>query len=124
MIGDIIKKYREERGWTQEELATRMGYASKSTINKIEKNINDISQTKIEKFARVFGCEPTELIVNSSVAGVEPGVAHIIKLPEYDWGYESQDVEKAMDIYRDIQSLSPERRQALQEYLRYLKSQS
>ena len=42
MIGDKIKAQRLAMGLTQEELAARMGYKSKSTINKIELNINDI----------------------------------------------------------------------------------
>ena len=43
---------------TQEELATRMGYQSKSSINKIEKGINDIPQNKIVKFAEVLSLAP------------------------------------------------------------------
>ena len=38
MIGDKIKAQRLAMGLTQEELAARMGYKSKSTINKIELN--------------------------------------------------------------------------------------
>ena len=53
-IGQKIKRKREELGWTQEELATRMGYKSKSTINKIEMGINDVSQSKIVKFAEIL----------------------------------------------------------------------
>lgn len=62
MIGQTIKKYREQKGWTQEELAFRMGYKSKSTINKIENNINDVSQSTIVKLSQVFGCTPTDLL--------------------------------------------------------------
>lgn len=54
-IGKQIKKKREELGWTQEELASKMGYKSKSTINKIELGINDVAQTKIVKFADILG---------------------------------------------------------------------
>ena len=39
---------------TQEELAIKMGYKSKSTINKIELGINDIPQSKIVKFAEIL----------------------------------------------------------------------
>ena len=42
MIGDKIKERRESLELTQEELAKRIGYKSKSTINKIEMGINDI----------------------------------------------------------------------------------
>ena len=55
MIGDRAKQRRLELGWTQEDLARRMGYKSLTSINKIEMNKNDIPQKKIAKFASVLG---------------------------------------------------------------------
>ena len=54
MIGDKIKNRRLQLGWTQEELADKMGYKHCSSINKIEMGINDIPQSKIAKFAEVL----------------------------------------------------------------------
>ena len=62
MLSDNIKELRKENNWTQEELATKMGYKSKSTINKIEMGINDIPQSKIAKFAEVLGTTPAQLM--------------------------------------------------------------
>lgn len=53
-LGDLIKKRREQLNLTQEELADLLNYKSKSTINKIEKNINDIPFAKLEDFAKVL----------------------------------------------------------------------
>jgi len=53
-IGNKIMTRRKELDMTQEELAKRMGYKSKSTINKIENGTNDIPQSKIVKFAEVL----------------------------------------------------------------------
>lgn len=53
-IGKRIKARREELGLTQQELAERMGYKSKSAINKIEVGINDVSQKKIVAFAEAL----------------------------------------------------------------------
>lgn len=50
-IGERIKARRLELNLTQEELAMKMGYKSKSTINKIELGINDIPLSKVEEFA-------------------------------------------------------------------------
>ena len=61
-VGENILRMRKELDWTQEELATRMGYKSKSTINKIEMGINDIPQSKIVKFAEVLGTTPAHLM--------------------------------------------------------------
>ena len=53
-IGDRIKARREFLKMTQEELALKMGYKSRSTINKIELGINDIAQSKISDFAKIL----------------------------------------------------------------------
>lgn len=49
-----IRIRREELGLSQKELALRMGYRSKSSINKIEMGINDIPQSKVIAFARAL----------------------------------------------------------------------
>lgn len=61
-VGENILYMRKSLGWTQEELAKRMGYKSKSTINKIEMGINDIPQSKIAQFAKVLGTTPAHLM--------------------------------------------------------------
>ncbi len=61
-INDRIRKRREELGITQDELARRMGYKSRSSINKIEKNGADIPQSKIEMFANALETTPAYLM--------------------------------------------------------------
>lgn len=61
-IGENISRIRKHLGMTQEELARRMGYKSKSTINKIELGINDIPQSKIVQFSEVLGTTPAQLM--------------------------------------------------------------
>lgn len=61
-IGENILRLRKQLGWTQEELSQKMGYKSKSTINKIEMGINNIPQNKIAQFAKVLGTTPAELM--------------------------------------------------------------
>lgn len=50
-IGLRIKQRREELGLTQEELAEKLHYKTKSSINKIEKGVNDLPRTKVAAFA-------------------------------------------------------------------------
>ena len=61
-VGENIFRMRKQLNWTQEELALKMGYKSKSTINKIEMGINDIPQSKIVQFAEVLGTTPAHLM--------------------------------------------------------------
>lgn len=53
-IGQRIMERRQQLGLTQEDLAFRMGYKTKSAINKIELGINDVSQSKVVKFAEAL----------------------------------------------------------------------
>ena len=61
-IGEKIKKLREDLGYTQEQLAELMGYKSKSTINKIESGINDITQSKVIEFSKILKTTPAYLM--------------------------------------------------------------
>lgn len=61
-VGRNIAQRRKALGMTQEELAKKMGYKSKSTINKIELGINDIVQSKVVKFAEVLETTPAVLM--------------------------------------------------------------
>ncbi len=49
-----IKRRRLELGMSQDELAAKLGYKSRSTIAKIESGINDITQSKIIAFAEAL----------------------------------------------------------------------
>lgn len=57
-----IRSRREELGMSQEELAKRMGYKSRSSINKIEMGENDIPQSKISAFAKALDVDETWLM--------------------------------------------------------------
>ena len=61
-IFDRIRDLREKLGMTQEELALKTGYKSRSTINKIEKGLRDINQSQIELFATALETTPAYLM--------------------------------------------------------------
>lgn len=54
-IGQKIKHRRTELGWSQRDLATKMGYNNNSTIARIENGQVDIPQSRIVKFSEVLG---------------------------------------------------------------------
>lgn len=62
VLYENIRRRREELGISQEELANMLGYKSRSSINKIEKGINDIPQSKIVEFARALKTTPEGLM--------------------------------------------------------------
>lgn len=61
-LGERIKELRLKKGYSQEELAKKVGYTSRSTINKIEKGFVNISQSKILDFANILDTTPFYLL--------------------------------------------------------------
>lgn len=60
-IGQRIKQAREALGMTQAELARRMGYSARSTINRIENGSQAFPMKKLDKFAQVLDVTPAYL---------------------------------------------------------------
>ena len=61
-LSSRIRQRREQLGLSQEELAARMGYRSKSSITKLEKGINDLPQSKVEELAQALETTPAALL--------------------------------------------------------------
>ncbi|MGH1093264.1 helix-turn-helix domain-containing protein [Bacillus mycoides] len=59
---NIIKRKREERGLSQENLAKMVGYEDRSSINKIEKGIVNIPDFRLKKICSVLHIEYAELL--------------------------------------------------------------
>lgn len=57
-----IKDARIRKGYTQDELAKKIGYSSKSMIARIEKGEIDLPQSKIVSFAKALETTPSELM--------------------------------------------------------------
>lgn len=60
-VGNRIKQRRIELGLSQEDLAKKVGYKSRSSINKIEIS-RDLPLTKVQKVALALECSPTYLL--------------------------------------------------------------
>ena len=67
-VGANIKKRRYELKMSQQELASAMGYKTRSTIAKIESGENDVSHKKLQKFAQVLDTTVEGLITGYSSA--------------------------------------------------------
>lgn len=59
-VHDIIRKLREEKRWSQEEMANRVGM-SKNGYAKVERGESRPSLERLEKITQVLGIEMTEL---------------------------------------------------------------
>lgn len=61
-FGDNIKRFREAKGMSQDELAKKAGYTSRSTISCIESGKRDCTQKQILALANALGVSPGELL--------------------------------------------------------------
>lgn len=61
-IGDRIRNLRLEKGWTQADLAKKVGYKDKTAISCIENGKNELNQPKIIKFAEILGTTTSYLM--------------------------------------------------------------
>lgn len=112
-IGMNILNRRKELKMTQEELATRMGYKSKSTINKIEAGINDIPQSKIVKFAEVLGVSVSYLMgweEKIEKNPVEMAERHFELIMDEDIG----------EIFEDFKKLDAKKKKIVKDLVRSL----
>lgn len=106
-----IRSLRRHNKWTQEELAARMGYTDRSTIAKIENGKVDLPQSKIVEFAKVFNVSPGELM------GWEDNLDYLL---------DPSDLvplsDKARELWKQYEGLTPEKQAAFLNYLKFLQS--
>ena len=61
-IGEKIRNRRMELGWSQRDLAAKMGYTNNSTIAKIELGQTDVTQSRVIQFSKVLNVPVSYLI--------------------------------------------------------------
>lgn len=95
-IGEKIKQARIEKGMTQEELGEKLGYKSRSSINKIETGERDIPRSQLKRIANILGVSPISLL------GLEDEtVSEAEKSPSVPEGTKDEFVESIMELSED-----------------------
>lgn len=61
-IGERIKQGRQAKGWTQRQLAERMGYSNHSTVARAEAGKMDLPLSRVSQFAEVLGVSAEHLM--------------------------------------------------------------
>lgn len=70
-IGQRIKQRREELGLSQQELATRLGYKSKVSISNVENDRDDMTTTRVQKYAKALETTSAYLMGWDEVADIK-----------------------------------------------------
>ena len=85
-IGERIKKLRIEQGLSQDELAAKVGYKTRSAINKIELNERDVKHSQVVTFANALGTTPHYLMgwtdepSKKAALTLSPDERHLVEL--------------------------------------------
>ncbi len=109
-IGDRIRIRREQLGMSQDELARRLGYKSRSSVNKIEKDASGLPQNKIVAIAEALRTTPAYIMgwedeIKKDPAGVAGRHIEIIM---------DEDIS---DIYDDFKLLDKSQKQIVKDLI-------
>lgn len=110
IYGRNLKRLRQERGMSQEELAKALGFKNRSSINKIEIGRSNIPTDLITRTAEILGVSPLELFQE------EPEVQETMPIGLFRGG------EQKPDIWIEYESLSDKDKEQVKSYIRFLKS--
>ena len=105
-IGDRIKYRRELLGMSQEELAHKVGYKSRSSINKIESDGRGLPQSKIVLFAKALETTPAYLMGWEYVSDEDIANAFITDCLE--------------EVIDNIKAFSPKEKNHFKNYIKLL----
>lgn len=82
-VADRIKMRRLELGLSQDELAKRMGYSTKSAVSRTENSGDKVGTNRIKAFAKALNCPVSYLMGfddEIEIPDVVQGTAEIIDL--------------------------------------------
>ena len=74
-IGKNIRILRHQRGWSQEDISTRLGI-SIPAFSKIETGVTDINLSRLEQIANIFEVAVVYLLAYD-IEEVEPEPSHL-----------------------------------------------
>ena len=101
-IATNIKRYREELGLTQKELADRLQFSNPATIQKWEVGRNRVYPEYLYELSKIFGCKMEDLymekenVLQNYYKGTEDKYAYYMQYPEADYFTGIDDVVRAL----------------------------
>jgi len=107
-IGQRIQARRKELKMSQEELAKKVGFKSRSSINKIEKDGRRLNPEKIESFATALDTTVDYIM----------GVENYISI---NLNYDDETVKRLQNIFSTYyDKLTEENKKNAEDYLKFL----
>ena len=59
IVAANIRRFREEKGWSQEELRKRVRWKSKTMVSQLENRQTGVGPQTLRKLSKVFGKDPS-----------------------------------------------------------------
>ena len=122
-IGERIKQRRQELGLTQEELARRLGNKTRASVCTVERDKEDLTTDRVEKYAAALECSPAYLMgyVNNPDPSAHPivdaalraGATVVIKNGS-ESDLQIQDDDEQI-LIRGFRAASPDRKEDMLE---------
>ena len=117
-VGERIKEARISLGLSQEDLARRMGFKSKSTICKIERGEDNLTTTAVKKYADALRVSPSFLMgwvdnKDATFEALEREGAEFCTLQQ-----ESENIAKAKALYKMYENATPDVQKAVELMLK------
>ena len=94
-VGDRIKQKRIELNLSQDELAKKVGYKSRSSIQKIE-SARNLPLPKVEKMALALECSPSYLMGWEDENGEQAIMSQLV-----DAYVQNQKASELFELYRN-----------------------
>ena len=119
-IGERIKQKRLEANLSQDELAKKVGYKSRSSIQKIE-SARNLPITKVEKMADALDCDPGYLMGwTEDSTPIRDQNNDFIAL----YGFDEEQRKELMEFYDAFRKASPDVQTAIHLLLKSQQSDS
>ena len=114
-IGKRIRDRRKELGLTQEELAKRLGNSSRASVCTVENDREDLTTTRISKFASALGVTPAYLM------GWKENTDYLASIDDteviIDMEKPHKNVKTALDLYEKFSAADKKTQDAIKALL-------
>lgn len=126
-IGERIKQRREFLGMSQEELAHKVGYKSRSSVNKIEIDGRGLPQKKIIAFAKALETTPGYLMGWSNTDYTVPNdntnilIEKQFTKKQQEGNFKKYQFDHAFGIYKNYLMMDSSSFQTEESFLRFKK---
>jgi len=104
-IGKNIRTFRHQHGWSQEDVASRLGI-SIPAFSKIETGVTDINLSRLEQIANIYEIEVAQLLsLDMEEEEIEPSNLSIIQKKLLDREAEIANLQrKVILLYEELRN--------------------